>query len=340
MRHPRAAMPLGSLPGACGEAEVEWGERHELSLASRGVSSEEVAVRNETTRRGFLGESVLIGAAAAAIRADDGAAGETTGGRPQPHQMPTIKLGKLEVSRLILGSNPFFGFDHGNPQASADEMRKYYTEERIMAVMDAAADHGITAVWTPSYDHWIRLWNQYREKGGKLKIWIGQPDGYGHMRDHITACARNGGRAVCVQGECAGRAIRGGEYDLVRGWLEHIKSFGLPAGLASHRPEELLKAEEQGLPAEFYHLTVGIPDSYRQGDRDKALETIRKLDKPVVAFKTLGAGRFMPKDAFPYVLRRLRRKDGICVGVFPKKRDEIAENAALAARLTAEQRDA
>ena len=40
-----------------------------------------------------------------------------------------------------------------------------------------------------------------------------------------------------------------------------------------------------------------------------------------------------PKDAFPYVLKHLRRKDGLCVGVFPKDRNEIAENARLARRL-------
>jgi hypothetical protein len=284
-----------------------------------------------TTRRDFLKETILIGTAAAALRRAEGREGAAASGS----KLPAIQLGKLEVSRLILGSNPFFGFAHGNPQATADEMREYYTDERVMAVMDEAAGQGITAVWTPCYDHWIELWNKYRKKGGKLKIWIGQPDRFEKMKEHITRCAKNGGKAICIQGECAGRAIGQGKYGLVKGWLEHIKSFGLPAGLASHRPEYLLKAEKVGLPAEFYHLTVGIPDSYRPDDRDRALETIKKLDKPVVAFKVLGAGRFPPRDAFPYVLNRVRRKDGMCVGMYPAKDPaQIKGNAALADKLT------
>jgi len=278
-------------------------------------------MKDETTRRKFLSESVLAGAAA--ICAADGLAAE------KAQTMPTIRLGDLEVSRLFLGSNPFFGFAHGNPQASGKDMTTYYTPQRIMDTLDAAADHGITAVWTPCYDRWITVWNPYRVKGGKLKIWIGQPDNFEGMKDAITACAKNGGKAVCIQGVCAGRAIREGKFDLVKGWLEHIKSFGLPAGLASHHPEDILKAEEQGLPADFYHVTIGVPDSFRPGDREKALATIRKIDKPMVAFKTLGAGRFPPKEAFPIVLKSLRPKDGICVGVFPRAKDEIAENAAL-----------
>jgi hypothetical protein len=49
----------------------------------------------------------------------------------------------------------------------------------------------------------------------------------------------------------------------------------------------------------------------------------------VVAYKVLGAGRILPKDALPEVLRRLRRKDGICIGMFPRDKDQLAEDAAL-----------
>jgi hypothetical protein len=284
----------------------------------------------QPTRRDFLRESAAITCAVGTLRAAEGLAADTGPGR-----LPKITLGKLEVSRLILGSNPFFGFHHGNPHATAQQMRDYYTDQRIMQVLDEAAQQGITAVWSPPYDNWIRLWKDYQQRGGKLKIWIGQPDDFEHMKEHITRCAENGSKAVAIQGESADRAIRGGNHELVREWLRHIKSFGLPAGMASHHPESLWKAEEHRLPAEWYHLTIGVPDTFHQSDREKALETIAKLDKPVVAFKVLGAGRFMPNDAFPYVLGKLRRKGGLCVGVFPAKDpDQLEENAALARRLT------
>ena len=44
-------------------------------------------------------------------------------------------------------------------------MLAWYTPEPVMAVLDEAADLGINAVWTPCYDQWIRLWNEYQEKG-------------------------------------------------------------------------------------------------------------------------------------------------------------------------------
>ena len=290
----------------------------------------ETAMKRNTTRREFLKDAAVIGAAVGALRATDADAAKGPAGR-----LPKIKLGKLEVSRLILGSNPFFGFSHGNPQASAGEMRKYYTPERIMAVMDEAAEQGIEAVWTPCYDHWIKLWNQYRGKGGKLKVWIGQPDSFDRMKEHIAACAKNGGKAICVQGESVDRAFREGKHGLVKEWLELIHSFGLPAGIAAHSPRTHLVAEEKKLPTDFYHQCMYQPENYSTKCRDQALATIRKLDKPVVAYKVLAAGRLKPKEAFAHLLEHVRPKDGLCVGVFPKKSDEITENATLTAKLSA-----
>ena len=282
-------------------------------------------MKDNRTRRQFLKEAALIAAAVRAMGAAEAAAAD----KP-PTKTPKIKLGKLEVSRLILGSNPFFGFAHGNPQASGGKMRKYYTDERIMAVLDEAAEQGIEAVWTPCYDHWIRLWNRYRKKGGKLKVWIGQPDNFGKMKEHITACAKNGGKAICVQGCCVDSAFSKRRYDLVRQWLELIHRLGLPAGIATHQPTTHLLAEKKKLPTDFYHQCLYQPENYSPTCRDQALATIRKLDKPVVVYKALAAGRLAPKEAFPYVLKHLRRKDGICVGVFPQEdTDQIAENAAL-----------
>ena len=284
-----------------------------------------------TTRREFLKETALLGAAACAMRAAGGAAAaETAEG-----QLPKIKLGTLEVSRLILGSNPFFGFAH-KPGDVGRKMQEYYTDERIMAVLDEAAEHGITAVWTPVYDRWVRLWNKYREKGGKLRTWIGQPDpGPEQMKSHITTAAKNGAKAICIQGVQIDGQVGAGRWDVIRGWLEHIHSFDLPAGMATHQPFTHPMAEEKKLPTDFYHQCFFQPENYSLDCRQKAIETIRKLDKPVVGYKVLAAGRIAPAEGFAFALKHLRPKDGMCVGVFPKDDpDQLAENSTLVRKLT------
>jgi hypothetical protein len=281
------------------------------------------------SRRGFLKDTLMAGAAVAVSQA----ASISLAAPPRSDPMPSIQLGDLQVSRLILGSNPFFGFAHGNPQAKPPEMKQWYTPQRIMAVLDQAADHGITAVWTPCYDEWVELWNRYQDQGGKLKIWIAQPD-HLPMEREIKTAVQHGAKAIAIQGIRIDDRIREGKWDVIRGWLELIKSHGLPAGMATHRANTHLEAEDRGLPTDFYHQTLYRPDNYVKPGLEESLAVIEKLAKPVVAYKVLGAGRILPQDTLPYVFKRLKRKDGICLGMFPKSRDEIAENSALTRHLT------
>jgi hypothetical protein len=83
---------------------------------------------------------------------------------------------------------------------------------------------------------------------------------------------------------------------------------------------------------EFYHLTLGGPDSFDGEARDRTLNTVKQIDKPMVVFKVFGAGRFEPKSAFPYVMKAIRRKDGLCIGV--ENPEQVAENAEFMRKLT------
>ena len=154
------------------------------------------------------------------------------------------------------------------------------------------------------------------------------------MKQHIAAAAKNGAQAVCIQGIRVDEQMQAKKFEVLRGWLELIKSFGLPAGLATHGVKTHLIAEEKGLPTDFYHQTLYRPDHYVRAGLEESLATIAQIEKPVVAYKALGAGRFLPQDALPVIFKRLRPKDGICLGMFPKQKDEIGENAALTRRLS------
>lgn len=284
-------------------------------------------MRHDLTRRDFLKETALLGAAAAALRAT----GDAAAAEIKPGELPKIKLGDLEVSRLILGSNPFFGFAHQSGNIGR-QMSEYYTDERIMEVMDRAADLGVTAVAAPVYDRWIKLYSRYLDKGGKLRIWIIQADGDpAKMKDDLTRGVKSGAKAAFIQGHRTEDHHAAGKFDLVRSWVEHIKSLGVPAGLAAHRPNVHPAAEKAGFPTDFYFQCFYIPDTYRPEDRDQAIETIRSIKKPVIGYKILAAGRLKPEEGFAFALKNLAAKDGMCVGVFPKdKPDMLAEDVRLA----------
>ena len=56
--------------------------------------------------------------------------------------LPTIRLGKYEVSRLIIGANPFYGYSHFNRLLS-QRMVEWGTSERICEVLGQCELNGI-----------------------------------------------------------------------------------------------------------------------------------------------------------------------------------------------------
>jgi len=290
-------------------------------------------------RREFIKTSGLVGAAAltaGAVRPVQAAA--VAGDGRLIENMPKVKLGALDVSRFILGSNPFWGYSHKNSELDK-EMREHHTDERIAQILDEAASCGVTALASPPDKRWVDLYAKYLAGGGKLKIWIGQCHGEpANMEKEIDIAAKGGAKAIFIQGHRVEQQFDLGKWDVLKGWLERIRGHGLPAGLAAHYPEVHLEAEKRKLPADFYYQCFfNVSKSGDWSDRERALavETIRQIDKPVIAYKILGAGRLEAKPAFEYALEKIRRKDGVCVGIYSGNAiDQIRENAILTELLT------
>lgn len=273
-------------------------------------------------RRDFIARSALGPVLAAAIQ---------TAARADGQPLPRIALGDLEVSRLILGSNPFFGFSHQTAERD-QEMRDYFTPERMVETLEAAAEAGVTAIAAPVYDQWIDLFTQYREDGGRLRDWIAQPDPPPDaMEETIRRAVDAGAAAVFIQGHQVDDRYAAGEAEVVRRWVELIKDLGVPAGMASHLHTTHLAAEEAGFPTDFYFQCLYNPaEGYLAEQRERALDAIGRIEKPVIAYKILAAGRNDPAEGFATALGWIREKDGICVGMFPKEQPgQIGENAEL-----------
>ena len=287
-------------------------------------------------RRDFLkaGTALAVSGAAAAQKSLSGG----TERAPQPPGLPTVRLGALEVSRLILGSNPFWGYSHKSAQLD-EEMRHHHTDERIIQILDEAASCGLTAVASPPDERWTKLWTRYTGGGGRLKIWISQCHGAPEqMIQEIDRSVKAGAKAIFIQGARVEEQFGKGRFDTLRAWIEHIKQAGLPAGAAAHWPEVHPELERRKFPTDFYYqcmYNASKTDDYSPAERDKAAATIAGLAKPVIAYKILAAGRLTAAEGFEYAFNHIRRKDGVCVGIYAQNAiDQIRQNATFTEMLT------
>jgi hypothetical protein len=287
-------------------------------------------------RRDFLktGAALGIGGMAGAAKSLPGAAARATAASA----LPTVRLGRLEVSRLILGSNPFWGYSHKSPQLD-EEMRQHHTDERIIQILDEAAACGLTAVASPPDERWTKLWTRYTTGGGRLKLWISQCHGNPEqMLFEIDRSIKAGAAAIFIQGARVEEQFGKGRFDLLRTWIEHIKEAGLPAGAAAHWPEVHPELERRKFPTDFYFqcmYNASKTSDYSAAEREKAAATIERLTKPVIAYKILAAGRLAAGEGFEYAFNHIKRKDGVCVGIYARNAiDQIRQNATYTEMLT------
>ncbi|HEY3415830.1 MAG TPA: hypothetical protein VGM23_03005 [Armatimonadota bacterium] len=249
----------------------------------------------------------------------------------------TTKLGNLEVSRFILGSNPFSGFSHQGV-ARDEEMMHYYTMERMKATMRQAETLGIRTFIGRTGHHVPRLLMEHRDEGGTLD-WIGQSSAEHATLARSAAFAVQGGAKACfLHGGVMDNKVKNNKTDDIAEAIASLHDAGLPAGVAGHTPRVFEWAEEH-LNVDFYmccyynpisrdenaeHIS-GRPEWFSPDDRQIMVDLIQKLSKPVIHYKIMAAGRNDPKEAFAFTARYLRPQDAVCVGIYDKENPNMLE---------------
>ena len=164
--------------------------------------------------------------------------------------LPSTTIGGLTVSRLLLGSNPFSTFSHQGPERD-QEMRRYYTVERIKATLREAEAAGITGVVARADFHVIRTLQEHWDEGGSLK-WIAQtcPE-VGPSETCVGRAVRAGAAACYIHGGVTDYHVARNEPDPILRAVEMIRKSGRPAGIAGHSPR-VFEWAERNLECDFY----------------------------------------------------------------------------------------
>jgi hypothetical protein len=244
-----------------------------------------------------------------------------------------------------------YGFAHFNKTLSA-VMREWYTTEKVCDVMHRCNKYGINAF---NYVHAERApedWARFTAEGGKMHLII---QATGDL-DPAMLVKTLKPLALQRQGEVVDKAYHNGEMNTVKEWCKKVRDLGVLVGVGTHNPAIIELIEEQGWDVDFYSGCVynrtrtvdewkkvlggemmEMPtDIYLQSDPARMYKVIRQTKKPCFAFKILAAGRINEKgieQAFRTAFESIKPNDGIYVGMFPRIKDEVKENAEIVHRI-------
>jgi hypothetical protein len=304
------------------------------------------------TRRDFLhtaGLTACLGAVPTTASAADTPKAEPL--------LPTIKLGPHQVTRLIIGGNPVYGYSHFNKLLS-HHMTDWHTPERVVALMKRCEQAGLNC-WQNSYaDRTLKDVDRYRAAGGTMHwLLLGKPDWDQHP-ERIADAAKRKPIGIAPHGALAERLHRGKKLNVLSDLLKRIRDQKVLVGLSAHNPELIELAEEKGWDVDYYmcclyYLTrprkeykkilgenLPLGEIYLPTDPERMFKVIKAVKKPCLVYKVLAAGRRIStkaevKECFKVALEKIKPTDALIVGMYQQHGDQVGENAALVRELCA-----
>ncbi|HTL54864.1 MAG TPA: twin-arginine translocation signal domain-containing protein [Candidatus Limnocylindrales bacterium] len=300
-----------------------------------------------TSRRQFLQQATGLAAGAAVFNEISGSAADSSG----PNTLPTVKLGAHQVTRLIIGGNPIYGYSHFNKILSQYQTA-WHTPERVIELLKQAEAKGINT-WQNSYaERTLSDLEKYREAGGKMNwLCLGKPD-WDQNPQAIEDAARHKPIGIAPHGALGERLHRQNKLSVLTDLLKRIRDTGVLVGLSAHDPALVQLSEEKGWDVDYYmcclyYLTrprdefaalmngeSPVGEIYLASDPPRMFKTIQTARKPCLAYKVLAAGRKVENAAqirqcFETAFTNIKATDAVIVGMYQQLNDQVAENTAI-----------
>jgi hypothetical protein len=256
----------------------------------------------------------------------------------------------MDISRLIVGGNPFSGNSHISLDVD-EAMEDYYSNEKIINTLFRCEECGVNTMQLRADKHIMRMIREFRLRGGTLN-WIAQTASEMLSFDgNISQMLKYDPIAIYHHGTATDALFLEGRFDELKKRLDAIRRTGKAVGLGTHNPKVIEYAQEHHWDVDFYLASVynlsrvkrvssAVTGKSNEGehfdddDKPAMYRAIRAADKPCLAIKILAAGRKCGsresvKSAFKDALTNIKETDAVIVGVFQKEKDQVYENAQI-----------
>jgi len=312
-----------------------------------------------TTRREFLKGASVVAA---------GLMAGPTAVPAEPNLLPTVELAGREITRLIAGGNPLYGYSHFN--GILDKlMVEYFTDEQLIKFLLDCQKAGLNT-WQSNFKERTRRQYPKIRAAGCTMNWLCLSDPWDvnprantpeEIHDAMMKCVDIAAPAKPIgmahHGGGTDLLFREGKLDMIKDFINKVHDLGFPAGISTHNPAVVEAVEEKGWKNDyfmncFYRVTRELEDfrreigvepvgeTYLASDPPRMCKMVRQTKKTCLGFKILAAGRKCEssqevREAFKFAFANIKPGDATIVGMFPKFSDQVTENARIVREIAA-----
>jgi hypothetical protein len=268
--------------------------------------------------------------------------------------LPTVPFGGQPITRLVIGSNPLYGYSHFNPILDA-AMREWMTQDRRMELLHRCEREGIRTWQTHYSRQTMEDFRRYRDEGGRMNWFLLGDNEIQADFKLLAEVAKLKPIGIAHHGNRTDDRFRAGEMGKVRDFCKAVRDTGVMVGISTHNPAVVDSVEGAGWDLDYYMTCLyritrtreearaefgeaPLGEIFMENDPERMCRMVRQTRKPCLAFKLLGAGRnirtpALVEAAFRFALTNIKPGDAVIVGMFPRFKDEVRENVALVRKI-------
>ncbi len=249
---------------------------------------------------------------------------------------PRTDIEGLSVSRLIIGTNWFFGWSHTSA-AKNKQIKATMTTDRIAEVIEVFVRAGVdTLIGSLQHPGMKEAVSEAESRAGKAITVIstpslnvgGRPEDLDEARHTIEREAELGA-AVCMPHSDTTDKLVDKRLRKIKGmdrYCRMIRDCGMIPGLSTHMPEAIIYADESGLDVATYISIYNAAGFLMSIEVDWVHRLIWNAKHPVIAIKPLASGRLLPLVGLAFAWATLREQDMVAVGTMtPDEAKEVIE---------------
>jgi hypothetical protein len=258
--------------------------------------------------------------------------------------LPKGKLGKHEISRLVMGCNPMGGWSHSRDLPYVGELSKHWhTEKKMKETWALAEEAGVNFCNLVEFQY--KTFNEFKkETGSKMmnvcQCSIGEPN---DRLKPVKKAVADGADFIYIQGENVDGLAKTNTIDVMLKTVDYIRSQGMLAGVGAHSIKTIHASLDVGVRPDFYYKTFHH-DNYwsvtpaenrkeyptypvtRITDRNQwndnmwdqyyrqTIETFKSIEVPMFGFKVLAAGSIPPENGIRWAYEN--GADFVCLGMY------------------------
>lgn len=254
--------------------------------------------------------------------------------------MKQVTIGNLVFSKIICGSNPFYGHSHFSAARDVEYLDRF-DDETVERTIQRCISLGINTVESSANERIVSILSRLRDKNPASIHFVGSTriDETSDIKSHqqkLSFLIEHRAEVCVVHAQYVDRPRSGDSIEGLPRLIEKIHDAGLLAGISTHRVETVELCERQGYGVDTYLFPLNLsgfvyPRYEGTESVQERISVVRNTRKPFILIKTLGAGRIPPAEGLQFVAENAKPSDLISIGFAAE--DEVSEAVELVENL-------